>query len=155
MYTYFIKTQVSNTLTTWSEELTHWKRLWCWERLNARGEGGDRGWDGWMASLTQYTWVWVNSGSWLMDREAWCAVVHGVSKSQTWLSNWTDASKEMLKIFQARLQQYVNRELPDIQAGFRKGRGTRDVTTTIHWCVFFSSSGHRDIVPLPHTHPWD
>ena len=36
----------------------------CWERLKARGEGDDRGWDGWMASLTQWTWVWVNSGSW-------------------------------------------------------------------------------------------
>ena len=45
-------------------ELTHWKRLWCWEGLGARGEGDDRGWDGWMASLTQWTWVWVNSGSW-------------------------------------------------------------------------------------------
>ena len=46
------------------EELTHWKTLWCWEGLGARGEGDDRGWDGWMASLTQRTWVWVNSGSW-------------------------------------------------------------------------------------------
>ena len=36
---------------------THWKRSWCWERLRARGEGGDRGWDGWMASPTQWTWV--------------------------------------------------------------------------------------------------
>ena len=46
------------------EELTHWKRPWCWERLSAGGEGNDRGWDGWMASLTQWTWVWVNSGCW-------------------------------------------------------------------------------------------
>ena len=46
------------------EELTHWKRLWCWEGLGARGEGDDRGWDGWMASPTWWTWVWVNSGSW-------------------------------------------------------------------------------------------
>ena len=41
-----------------------WKRPWCWERLKARGEGDDRGWDGWMVSLTQWTWVWANSGSW-------------------------------------------------------------------------------------------
>ena len=54
----------SSTLATSWEELTHWKRLWCWEGLGARGEGDDRGWDGWMASLTQWTWVWVNSGSW-------------------------------------------------------------------------------------------
>ena len=54
----------SNTLATWWEELTHLERLWCWEGLWAGGEGDDRGWDGWMASLTQWTWVWVNSGSW-------------------------------------------------------------------------------------------
>jgi len=46
------------------EELTHWKRLWCWEGLRAGGEGDDRGWDGWMASWTWWMWVWVNSGSW-------------------------------------------------------------------------------------------
>ena len=40
------------------------KRLWCWERLRAAGEGDDRGWDGWMASPTRWTWVWVDSGSW-------------------------------------------------------------------------------------------
>ena len=49
---------------TWCEELTHWKRPWCWERLKVGGEEDDRGWDGWMASLTQWTWIWVNSGSW-------------------------------------------------------------------------------------------
>ena len=47
------------------EELTHWERLWCWEGLGAEGEGDDRGWDGWMASPTRCTWVWVNSRSWL------------------------------------------------------------------------------------------
>ena len=54
----------ANTLATWCKELTHLKRPWCWERLKAGGEGDDRGWDGWMASLTQWTWVWVSSGSW-------------------------------------------------------------------------------------------
>ena len=44
--------------------LTHWKRPWCWERLKAGGEGDHRGWDGWMASLTQWTWVWASSGRW-------------------------------------------------------------------------------------------
>ena len=43
----------SNTLATWCKELTHWKRLWCWEKLRAGGEGSDRGWDGWMISQTQ------------------------------------------------------------------------------------------------------
>ena len=53
----------SNTLATWCEELTQWKRPWCWERLKT-GEGDDRGWDGWMASPTWWTWVWAGSGSW-------------------------------------------------------------------------------------------
>ena len=52
----------SNTLATWFEELTHWKRPWCWERLKAGGEGDDRGWDSCMALLIQCPWVWGNSG---------------------------------------------------------------------------------------------
>ena len=51
-------------LATWREELTHWKRPWYLERLKAGEEGDDRGWDGWMTSLTQWTWVWASSGSW-------------------------------------------------------------------------------------------
>ena len=54
----------SSTFSTPCKELTHWKRLWCWEGLGAGGEWDDRGWDGWMASLTRWTWVWVNSRSW-------------------------------------------------------------------------------------------
>ena len=54
----------SSTLATSCKELNHWKRLWCWEGLGAGGEGDDWGWDGWMASWTQWTWVWVNSRSW-------------------------------------------------------------------------------------------
>ena len=46
-----------------------------------------------------------------------------------------NASKVMLKILQAKLQQYVNHELPDVQAGFRKGRGTRDQIANIHWII--------------------
>ena len=66
----------------------HWKRPWCWERLRAGGEGGSKGWDGWMASPTQWMWVWANSGRW------WGTVKPGVmqsigSQSQTRLSNWT------------------------------------------------------------------
>ena len=51
-----------NPLAMWCEELTHWERPWCWERLRARGEGDKRGWDGWMASLSQWTWVWDGEG---------------------------------------------------------------------------------------------
>ena len=74
-------------------KLTQWKRPWCWERWRARGEGCDRGWDGWMASLTQWTWVCVNSGSW------WRTVKPGVLQSMgsqrvghNWETelNWTE-----------------------------------------------------------------
>ena len=79
----------SNTLATWCRELTHLKRPWRWERLRA-GEGDDKGWDGWMASPT--TTDMGLDGLWelVMDREAWCAAVHWVAKSQTRLSNWTE-----------------------------------------------------------------
>ena len=54
----------SNTLATWFEELTHLKRPWCWKRAKAGGDRDDRGWDGWVVSPTQWTWVWTSSGSW-------------------------------------------------------------------------------------------
>ena len=60
----------SNTLATSCKELTHWKRPWCWERLGAGGEGDNRGWNGWMASPTLCTWVWLNSGSWWWTRRS-------------------------------------------------------------------------------------
>ena len=54
----------SNTLDTWCEVLTHWKRLWSWERLSVGGEGEDRAWGGWMTLLIQWIWVWAISGRW-------------------------------------------------------------------------------------------
>ena len=67
----------------------HWKRPWCWEGLGAGGEGDDRGWDGWMASPTRWTWV-SKLRELVMDREAWRAVIHGATKSWTRLSDWTE-----------------------------------------------------------------
>ena len=80
----------SNTLATRCEELTHLKGPWCWEKLKMGGEGDDKGWGGWMLSLTQWTWVCVSSGELVMDREDLCATVHRVAKSWTRLSNWTE-----------------------------------------------------------------
>ena len=83
--------EVPNTLPIWGKEPTHWKRLWCWERLTAGGEGDKGRWDGWMAlpthdmSLSKLQVISKN-------REAWHAVVHGVAKSRTWLSDWTTTS---------------------------------------------------------------
>ena len=79
----------SNTLATRCEELTHWKRPWCWERLKAVGEGDDRGWNGWMASLTQWTWVCMSSGSWWWTGRSGVLQSMGL-QSQTRLRDWTD-----------------------------------------------------------------
>ena len=56
----------AETPVLWPPDAESWLiwKDWCWERLRAGGEGDDRGWDGWLASPTQWTWVWVNSGSW-------------------------------------------------------------------------------------------
>ena len=71
---------------TWCEELTHLKRSWCWERWRAGGEGDDRGWDGSMVSPTQWTWVWVNSGSWWWT--GWPGILQFMgSQSRTQLSD--------------------------------------------------------------------
>ena len=71
-----------------------WKRPRCWERLKAREEGDDRGWDGWMASLTQWTWVWVGSGSCNGQRSLACCSPwgHKVSDTNEQL-NWTELNK--------------------------------------------------------------
>ena len=84
----------SNTLATWWEKPTHWKRPWCWERLKTGGEGNDRGWDGWMASPTQWTWVWANSSRWWRTgKPGVLHAVHGVTKSWTRLSTPTHSTR--------------------------------------------------------------
>ena len=80
----------SNTLATWCEELTHWKRSGCWERLKVGGEGDVRGWDGWMVSLTWWTWVWVSSGSWWWA-ESPSLGVYGLQRvGHSWVTELTD-----------------------------------------------------------------
>ena len=78
----------AETPVLWPPDVKNWLigKDWCWERLKAEGKGDNRGWDGWMASPNQWTWVWVL----VMDREAWPAAVHEVTKTQTWLSDWTE-----------------------------------------------------------------
>ena len=83
----------SNTLATWCEELTHWKRLWCWERLRAGGKGDNRGWAGWMASPTQWTWVCVGSRSWCWTGRPGVLQPMGSQRVRhNWATelNWTD-----------------------------------------------------------------
>ena len=83
-----------------------WNRLWSWEILRTGGEEGNRGWDGWMASLTQWTWVSANSRrsfhklqKVVKDREAWCTAVHGVTNSWTQLKDWTTTPVQQVFFF--------------------------------------------------------
>ena len=87
----------SNILAIWCKELTHLKRPWCWERLKAGGEGDDRGWDGWMASPTQWTLVWVNYRSWWWTgRPGMLLFMASQRVGQDWVTelNWT-----MIRLF--------------------------------------------------------
>ena len=72
-------------------ELTHWKRLWCWEGLGAGGEGDNRGWDGWMASLTRWTWFEWTLGVGDVQGGLACCDIWGCKESDTteWL-NWIE-----------------------------------------------------------------
>ena len=90
----------SNTLAPWCEELTHWKRPWCWERLKAGGEGDDRGWDSWMASLMRWTGVWVGSGTWWWTEEPGVLQSMGSQRVRhDWATelNWTETESQKSK----------------------------------------------------------
>ena len=86
----------SSTLATSYKVLTHWKRLWCWEGLGAGGEGDDRGWDGWMASRTQWMWVWVNSRRWWWTQRPGMLQFMG---SQTVRHNWATELTELTELY--------------------------------------------------------
>ena len=81
-----------------------WKRPWCWEGLGTGGEGDDRGWNGWMASLTWWTWVWVNFGSWWWTGRPGVLWFMGLQRVRRvrhdWATelNWTDSS-EILDLY--------------------------------------------------------
>ena len=78
----------SNTLAIWCEELTHWKRPWCWERLKAKGEGAR-----WLASITDSMNMNLSKLKEIVeDRGGWRAAVHEVEKSRMQLSGWTTAT---------------------------------------------------------------
>ena len=124
-------TFISLLATSW-EELTHWKRLWCWEGLGARGKGDDRGWDGWMASPTRCTWVWVNSRSWWWTGRPGMVRFMGSQRvGHNWVTelNWTELNK-LYSLFQFHffLKSVV---LFDIHMFKTKG----NISFTDNWCL--------------------
>ena len=91
----------SSTLAISWEDLTHWKRLWSWEGLGAGGEEDNRGWDGWMASLIWWMWVWVNSGSWWQTGRPGMLQFMGSQRvGHDWATelNWTAISVHIISI---------------------------------------------------------
>ena len=110
----------SNTLATWYDELTHLKRPWCSESLRSGGEGDDRGWDGWMASLTQWAWVWVSSGSWwwtgrpgMLQPMGSQRVRHDWATELTdWLVPWSRIPPQPLELEAQSLSHWNTREVP-------------------------------------------
>ena len=93
----------SNILATWCKKLTHLKRLWCWETLNAGKEGDNRGWDGWMVSPTQPTWVWVNSGIWWWTGRPGALQSIGLQRvGHDWVTelNWTEDNVILFLVLQ-------------------------------------------------------
>ena len=90
----------SNTLATWRKELTNLKRPWCWEILRTGREGDDGGWDGWMASPTRWTWVWVDSGSWWWTgRPSMLRFIGSQRVRHDWVTelNWTEQVPSCLR----------------------------------------------------------
>ena len=92
----------AETPVLWPPHAKSWLigRLWCWEGLGVGGEGDNRGWDGWMASRTPWTWVWVNSGSWWWTGRPGVLRFMGLQRvGHDWATelNWTELLKQLEK----------------------------------------------------------
>ena len=119
-------------MTTWCIELTHWKRHRCWERLKAGGERDHSGWDGWMASLSQWTWVWVSSRSW------WRTGKPGVLQSmglQRVRHNWVTEPNEAIKSWSTNITQKVSRNCKNYRTVSESGANALnfDHITQLGW----------------------
>ena len=93
--------------------LTHWKRPWCWEGFGATGEGDNKGWDGWMPSPTQWTWVWVNSGSWWWTGRPGVLWFMGLQRVG---NDWaTELNRTLLCTFVANLLQSCGQDVTELK----------------------------------------
>ena len=102
----------SDILTTWCVELTHLKWPWCWERLKAEREGNNRGWEGWMASPTRRTCVWVSSGCrWRTEKPIMLQSMGSQIVRHNWAPelNWT----ELVGFWQIKIYQTKHKQMDD------------------------------------------
>ena len=129
----------SNTLATWCKELTHWKISWCWERLKAGGEGDSRGWDGWMASPTQWTWIWASSGS--CDGQGGLACCIPWDCKEMDMTEWSNNSKDSAN------ELGIHRELmnPDLSRGWW---ATREPLDNLALTPFISFKQYKMFSPF-------
>ena len=138
-----VEAETPNILTTWCKELTHLKRPWCWERLRAGGAGDNRGWDGWITSPTQWTWVWVDYGSWWWT---WRPGVLWFMWSQrvghNWVTelNWTELNNMFSNTVQTEIKRCF---LLGGKAMTKLGR--HHIEKQRHNCFFFFFNQQRSI----------
>ena len=107
------------------KELTHWKRLWCWEGLGAGGEGDNRGWDGWMASPNRWTGVWVNSGRWWWTGRPGVLRFMGSQRvGHDWVTelNWTELIEMVNRLVNIRDSKWEKVELVKHRGFFRAAK---------------------------------
>ena len=133
--------------------MTHWKRLWCWEGLGPGKEGDDRGWDGWMASLTQWTRVWVNSRSWWWMERPGVLQFMGLQRvGHNWMTelNWYIYKYKLMGNFCVITQWTMIRLLVSLRASqqskssFSKGKELFDedlifLESSRNHCNYFSN----------------
>ena len=101
----------AETPILWPPDAKNWhlKRPWFWERLKAGGEGDDRGWDGWVASLTPWAWVWINSRSWWWTGRPGVLQSMGLQRvGHDWVTelNWSEPKKSFLALLKSYSESY-------------------------------------------------
>jgi len=127
------------------EELTHWKRLWCWEGLGAGGEGDNRGWDGWMASPNRWSGVWVNSGRWWWTGRPGVLRFMGSQRvGHDWATelNWTELIEMVNRLVNIRDSKWEKVELVKHRGFFRAAKLS---------CVIMVDIWHRIFVTTQKT----
>ena len=127
------------------EELTHWKRPWCWERLKPGGEGDDRRQDGWMASLTQWTWVWASSRRWRRTGKPGMLQSMGLQRVS---HNWATEQKQWQCVKHYIIPLKKNRWSVFIKFRNNKSQWLQDFHFK-KWVRFNEKIGRRETYPDP------